>query len=73
MKVFLARDYDGLCAFSDRPKKYEGINPFDEDDFVWQCQTHSSLYAELNPNLFPEVTIENSPIEMDLDIELCHQ
>ena len=73
MNVWIARDYDGLCAFSERPVKYEGINPFDEDDFIWQSPNYSTRYAELNPNLYPEVTIENSPVLMDINVVLKEQ
>ena len=69
MKVWIARDYDGLVAFEEKPVKYYGINPFDEEDFTWHGAEYSSRYVELDENLFPEVTIANSPVQMDLDID----
>ena len=69
MKVWIARDYDGLVAFEEKPVKYYGINPFDEEDFTWHGAECSSRYVELDENLYPQVTIANSPVQMDLDID----
>lgn len=68
MNVWIARDYDGLAAFEEKPVKSYGINPFDEEDFIWRGANYSSRYVELDENLFPEVTISNSPVEMDIEI-----
>lgn len=68
MKVWIARDYDGLVAFEEKPVKYRLINPFDEEDFIWGRANRTSYYVELNENLFPEVTIGNSPVQMDIEI-----
>lgn len=68
MKVWIARDYEGLVAFEEKPVKNYGINPFDEEDFIWRGANYSSRYTDLDENLFPEVTISNSPIEMDIEI-----
>ena len=69
MKVWIARDNDGLTAFEHKPFRLYGINPFDDDDFIFRTAMRSSRYVELDERLLPQVTIENSPVEMDLDIE----
>jgi hypothetical protein len=66
MKVWIARDNDGLTAFEHKPFRYY---PFDDDDFIFRTATRSSRYVELDERLLPQVTIENSPVELDLDIE----
>lgn len=68
MKVWIARDYEGLVAFEEKPVKHYGINPFDEEDFVWRGAKRNSRYVELGESLFPDVTIGNSPVEKDIEI-----
>lgn len=56
MSVWIARDDDGnLCVFEKKPMK---------DNIGWWAK--SSRYFKLNPNLFKEVTFENSPRELQL-------
>lgn len=52
MKLWIARDYTGLWAFSEEPDKK--CNVF----------TSSTIYCkiyQLDSELFPEITFENSP------------
>lgn len=52
MKLWIARDYSGLWAFSEEPDKK--CNVF----------TSSTIYCkiyQLDSELFPEITFENSP------------
>lgn len=69
MKVWIARDYEGLIAFEEKPVKNYGINPFDEEDFIWRGAKINSRYEELDENMFPEITIINSPVEMEFEID----
>lgn len=58
-RMWVARDSEGLTAFTERPKKYH-LSPFDEDDFLWIAQNHDRPIP-LDPALYPELTKENSP------------
>ena len=58
-KYWIARDSEGLAAFDAPPKKYY-INPYDEGDFLWMSTTNTSPIV-LDPKLYPEITIDNSP------------
>lgn len=57
MKMWIARDEEssGLSLHQDEPIWYEKLG------YWW-----SSDITEINPNLFPEVTFENSPMEVEL-------
>lgn len=52
MKLWIARDYTGLWAFSEEPDKKR-------NQFI-SATIHCKIY-ELDSELFPEVTFENSP------------
>ena len=57
MKMWIARDKHGeIYLYSTKPKKYEYV--FDADNW-WQ----------IDQSLFPEVTLENSPMEVELVIK----
>ena len=54
MKMWIARDKHGeIYLYPTKPQKYDYV--FDGDDW-WQ----------IDQNLFPEVTFENSPMEVEL-------
>lgn len=57
--TWVARDSEGLTAFTAKPEKYF-LNPYDQDDFIW-VSTNCDKPISLNPELYPEITIENSP------------
>ena len=52
MKLWIARDYTGLWAFSEEPDK--------KCDVFTSSTIYCKIY-ELDSELFPEVTFENSP------------
>ena len=61
MKMYIARDYSGeLCLYTKKPKFGSDADKgfFYSDDW-W----------EIGRNLFPEVTFENSPMEVELVIK----
>ena len=56
MKLWIARDFNGdICLHTERPQLLKT---------VW----HSDDWFFLNENLFPEVTFENSPMEVELKL-----
>lgn len=59
MKLWIARDYTGLWAFSERPDKKH-------DEFI-SATIYCKIY-QLDSELFPEVTFENSPQEVELKL-----
>lgn len=66
MKMWICRDQEGLAAFIEEPKKYYP-NPIDENDYWWIASGYDEPIM-LNPYLFPEVTFENSPMEVELKL-----
>ena len=57
MKLWIARDKDGtLCLYNAKPNKYTSWFDLDEGS------------SALNDSLFPEVTFENSPREVELKL-----
>lgn len=59
-KMWIARDKDGtLCIYKGKPSRYEGF--FDNGT------NYSTIYLE--SKLFPEITWENSPQEIELKIK----
>lgn len=64
-KMWIARDCEGLTAFKYKPERYY-LNPWDDNDFIWITNTPVSI--ELDPNLFPEVTIGNSPKLFEIEL-----
>lgn len=63
MKLWIARDKDGmLYLYENKPKiAYSNANYFDDDNGV--CYN-------LPIGLFPEVTFENSPQEVEVELKL---
>lgn len=60
MKLWIARDHAGLWAFSEEPDKRD-------DEFV-AATIYCRIY-QLDSELFPEVTFENSPQEVELKLK----
>lgn len=66
MKIWIARDEDGyLCLYDKKPKLSEDIKG------VWVCGQYDGLVdvVVLPSKMFPEVTFENSPQEVELVIK----
>ena len=60
MKLWIARDKNGsLTVYNTKPKLYF-------DDF-WDGD-YSTHYIDLDKDMFPEVTFENSPQEVELKL-----
>jgi hypothetical protein len=57
MKLWIARDKDGLTLFEDKPDYHDLTNIF-----------RGEVYAYLPEDSFPEVTTENSPQEVELKL-----
>ena len=60
MKLWIARDRDNdLRVFTSEPYERHGIfmTEFDNDDFIF-----------IDSDMFPEVTFENSPQEVELKL-----
>ena len=68
--MWIAREKDGhLFLILNKPfiecERYD----FSEDDYWWSTGDSDDDGYELPDNLFPEVTFENSPMEVDLVIK----
>lgn len=59
--LWIAKDESGLYLFREKPKPDKG-NPDYWDTPYWGC-------LPINANNFPEVTRENSPIEVELKLK----
>ncbi len=55
MKLWIARDKDGLTLFEDKPDYHDLTNIF-----------RGKVYAYLPEDSFPELTCENSPQKIEL-------
>ena len=66
MKMWICRDCEGLTLFGTMPKKYYP-DPDNDNDYWWISEIGKHLI--LDPSLFPEVTFENSPMEVELVIK----
>ena len=64
--MWICRDNEGLAAFIAEPKKYYP-NLNDENDYWWVTSGWDEPIM-LNYSLFPEVTFENSPMEVELKL-----
>lgn len=61
MKLWIARDGDGaLFLFSVKPTK--------ENDYWYEHSGYGYCFAEIPNDVFPEVTFENSPQEVELKL-----
>ena len=59
--MWIARDKNGLFLYAKKPMFFEGHNEFG-------CMIGDGFW-ELPSNWFPEVTFENSPMEVELRIK----
>lgn len=67
MKLQIARDFDGCLSISNYKLRYV------EDDQCWTpCKEYyndiDSFHVYINEALFPEVTFENSPQEVEIKL-----
>lgn len=63
MKFWIARDKDGeLCLYKTKPWKRENTD-YHNDEF--DCDDY---FMDIDKDLFPEVTFENSPQEVELKL-----
>ena len=63
MSMWIARDKnEDLWLYGNKPYTF-GMD-------IFHTQTDDELCGKLNKDLFPEVTFENSPVEVELKIKL---
>ena len=61
MKYWIARDEDGeLYLFDEEPKLHKS--------YIWSTSTECGSSFRIDSDLFPEVTFENSPQEVELKL-----
>lgn len=66
MKLHIARDEDGrLNLFDVKPQKFV---PHNSSGCVWTVPRGYVNHIMLSPKLYPEVTFENSPMEVELKL-----
>lgn len=67
MKMYIARDEDGrLTLFDVKPEKV--VSQF-KRGYTWVVPRGYANHISLNPRFYPEVTFENSPMEVELVIK----
>ena len=59
MKLWIARDWDGLTLFQSESE------PQLTDDYLWYDNGDGD-FMRLSEDLFPEVTFENSPQQIEI-------
>ena len=64
--MYLARDKENnsLFIFSEKPKLYK--NSYFDVKYCISIDKPYSWWAKMDSNMFPEVTFENSPVEVEL-------
>ena len=67
MKLWIARDRDGgLYTFLNEPWLQTCDKMWLDIPFYIDWKDECAYYEQLNPNLYPEVTFENSPRIVEL-------
>ena len=67
MKMYIARDEDGrLSLFDVKPEKFIPLNG---QGTVWTVPRGYLNHIMLSRRMFPEVTFENSPMEVELKLK----
>lgn len=62
--MWIARDKDGdLWLYGQKPHKFRTRTD------IFCSNENDEIYVKLYDNIFPEVTFENSPIEVELKIK----
>lgn len=66
MKMYIARtEGNVLTLHQSEPRKVRMDN--ETEDFFWMSDIETQSF--LNKNLFPDVTFENSPMEVEINLE----
>lgn len=69
MELYIARNKNGyLYLYNNKPIRNEEFNTFDMDDDNYEYNKLYDNYVEICPELFPEVTWENSPQQVELKL-----
>lgn len=73
MKLWIARDKNGsLIAFYREPHKntngFHIKDRYSGEPVSWYSHNTNGEYLKLNSDLFPEVTFENSPQEVEIKL-----
>lgn len=61
MEFWIARDWDGLTLFQSESK------PQLSDDYLWYDNGDGD-FMQLSKDLFPEITFENSPKKIKIEV-----
>lgn len=63
MKLWIARDKDGeLCLYKTKPWKRENTDYYNDE---FDCDDY---FMNIDEDLFPEITFENSPQQVELKL-----
>lgn len=65
MKLWVARDKDGILRLFETKPFLNINNNWDSDDNYWDSDDN---YFVIDENKFPEVTFENSPQQVELKL-----
>lgn len=69
MKVWIARDFDGgLYTFINKPWLQTVDKIWLDYPVYIDWKDDSSYYEQLDCNLYPEITFENSPMQVELKL-----
>ena len=75
MKLWIARSKKGaLDLYYTKPEKFDGgfflRSRYDGEIISWYSHNTEGEWMRLNPNLYPEVTYENSPQQVEVELKL---
>lgn len=59
MEFWIAREHSGLWMYLEKPTKYED---------TFGCSSANGEVYELDSDLFPEITFENSPRKIKIEL-----
>ena len=73
MELWIARSKKGLLnLFYTKPQKFDGgfflRSRYSGEIISWDCYNTGGEWMKLNPDLYPEVTYENSPKKIKFEI-----
>ena len=73
MECWIARTEKGsLDLYYTKPQKFDGgfflISRYSGEIISWDCYNTEGEWMRLNPDLFPEITYENSPKKIKIEI-----
>ena len=67
MKMWIARDENGSLKLFDK-KPLQFLPSYDRSGYVWTVPRGYVNHITLDKRLYPEVTFENSPMEVELKL-----